>query len=490
MGRASGCRVSDPTPNLRPRSATERGSVRESVHTDGDAEICIGSSLYTPLGCNSVRCFRSIRPEAASARNRSAALGADRLQALGRVLADPVAPALLAALVSPLMEDRFRVDGRGNCHQCGAEFPYMLIHNGFNESAYAYCGGCGRLGLLSLWTFREACLAPEHGPIEESCIPDLAACVCGGRFSARAAPRCPGCGNELDPELVAGTIEAQAPGARNGWRWSRTWSGIEALAVSHPPVDLAWSPPTVARRIRVELVFLVPRDASPPESEHPWIALRHLRWARARFFELLEGRDTFWISAASPILLPGRKVVSEYRASQDGGAEDAVLELFARGDVDRMTCASLYVVFFCGTGWWPQPGGRPINGGINAGGGVVVLAERQLFVPNFQATLQHELGHAIGLVHVDAYGHDGKTSPSLMSYNLAHGTNVFEPSATPGALIAEDRRALNHATRVFPRIAREPLAVGAADRVLAPIVLLEPMQLAGQPDYVGPSIVE
>jgi hypothetical protein len=183
-------------------------------------------------------------------------------------------------------------------------------------------------------------------------------------------------------------------------------------------------------------------------------------------------------------------LVSEYRASQDGGAEDAVLELFARGGVDRTTCASLYVVFFCGTGSWPQPGGRPINGGINAGGGVVVLAERQLFVPNFQATLQHELGHAIGLVHVDAYGHDGNTSPSLMSYNPAHSTNLFEPSATPGALIAEDRRALNHATRVFPRIAREPLAVGAADRVLAPIAFLEPMQLKGQPEYTGPSIVE
>jgi len=246
--------------------------------------------------------------------------------------------------------------------------------------------------------------------------------------------------------------------------------------------------PPGPERVRVRPVFLVAADALEPPAASAALVRRQLEWAQARYRELLEGRESFAIAPGAPFVLHSPKTKAEWMATQDGGAEEAVLELFAHDHVDRFSCATIYVVLFVGTGHWPGGGARPINGGINTGGGVMVLAEEDLAAPNFQSTLQHELGHAFGLPHVDVYGYDMNDNPSFMSYNPAHHTNGFEPSATPGALIAEDRRALNHATRVFPKLAREPLEIGAAGRDLAPIVFLGPMQLAGQPEYTGPSI--
>lgn len=31
----------------------------------------------------------------------------------------------------------------GSCENCNQRFSYALIHNGFNDSAYAYCDTCG-----------------------------------------------------------------------------------------------------------------------------------------------------------------------------------------------------------------------------------------------------------------------------------------------------------------------------------------------------------
>ena len=39
--------------------------------------------------------------------------------------------------------------------------------------------------------------------------------------------------------------------------------------------------------------------------------------------------------------------------------------------------------------------------------------------PNVQSTTQHEIGHAFGLMHVNAYGIDMKSGDSIMSYNPA-----------------------------------------------------------------------
>jgi len=43
------------------------------------------------------------------------------------------------------------VDASGSCEHCRHEFPYALIHNGFNDSAFAYCDACGTTSILSGW---------------------------------------------------------------------------------------------------------------------------------------------------------------------------------------------------------------------------------------------------------------------------------------------------------------------------------------------------
>src|SRR4051794_33473838 len=46
-----------------------------------------------------------------------------------------------------------RRDGEGNC-TCGAGFGYCLVHNGFNDSAFAYCDGCGTTAIFGGYSER------------------------------------------------------------------------------------------------------------------------------------------------------------------------------------------------------------------------------------------------------------------------------------------------------------------------------------------------
>ena len=287
---------------------------------------------------------------------------------------------------------------------------------------------------------------------------------------------------------------------------SRRWSVLASFAVvlaascSSPgsggredPEGLAIAEAPVAgpERVRVKTVFLVPSDVRRPGPMQVARLGEHMEWARRRYRELLGGQDGFEVAADSPLVLASEHDRAFYLGTADGGAEAAVLELFAHDGVDRDSCPFVYVVLFADTGSWPGGGGRPINGGINTGGGIVILAADALLdAPNFQSTLQHELGHAFGLPHVDVYGYDMGSNPSLMSYNPGHHTNGLAPSATPGELIGEDRRALALATRIFPDYHLDPDREPTPADALAPMVFLGPMALTGQPDYDGPAIVE
>lgn len=123
-----------------------------------------------------------------------------------------------------------RGQNSGTCEHCGTPFNWYLIHNGFNDSCYAYCSDCGLTAVLSLYS-NQLRNMPNIGPSEivhqvESL---LKACPCGGRFGVGGKPRCPACKQALSADRAAVYIEAAAPGTQKGWRWQRTWNGIRAL---------------------------------------------------------------------------------------------------------------------------------------------------------------------------------------------------------------------------------------------------------------------
>lgn len=136
-----------------------------------------------------------------------------------------------------------RTDGLGKCESCGCSFPYYLIHNGFNESAYAYCGSCGRTALLDGWKMPKNLHIDVHRPVAPEREDSLQPCNCGGRFRGTASPRCPECCQELSPIAAAVWIERNAAGAKKGWRWQRSWQGVYAIVIGDRVVRDNWRDP-------------------------------------------------------------------------------------------------------------------------------------------------------------------------------------------------------------------------------------------------------
>jgi hypothetical protein len=210
-------------------------------------------------------------------------------------------------------------------------------------------------------------------------------------------------------------------------------------------------------RVTVQPVLLVPTGAVDPSSNEVDMLARHFEWSQKRYQEMLGDGHTFEITGR-PVVYRARHDLAWYRQRPEGAAPDLVAELFRHFKVDRTTCASVYVILVVNLAdKFPNGGGRPINGGYGTGGGVVVLSTFAMEkMPNFQSTLQHELGHAFGLPHVDAYGYSMESNPSIMTYNKAHHSNGFNPSPTPATLIPEDRRGLAMNQRVFPGLRFDP----------------------------------
>jgi hypothetical protein len=133
-------------------------------------------------------------------------------------------------------------DAVGTCESCGCTFSYRLIHNGFNDSAFAYCDRCGCEASLHYYY---ADVPPEahlkvHGPVNPEAEALLQPCSCGGTFRAKAGPRCPHCNAALSADAAGSYIEANAPGTAKGWRWQGTWGGLYSLVVEGRQVRNNW----------------------------------------------------------------------------------------------------------------------------------------------------------------------------------------------------------------------------------------------------------
>ncbi|MDD2716628.1 MAG: hypothetical protein PHW04_12120 [Candidatus Wallbacteria bacterium] len=237
--------------------------------------------------------------------------------------------------------------------------------------------------------------------------------------------------------------------------------------------------------VKILPVFFVPKDEPAPTDEQADRLMRHLIWSQKRYCEMLRNQDTFAIAERKPLVYRAMRKLSFYRERPEGLVALAVSELLAELNFTRYNCPYiLLVVVMNQTEDFPVGCGCPLNGGLNRGGGVLVLSSFSLDrAPNFQSTLQHELGHSFGLPHVDEYGYDMNSNNSIMSYNLKHHTNQFAASLTPGELIPEDVRALALCRRIFPRLSFDRKTDLPKDYKLAErIVPIWPMKIPGQPD--------
>jgi len=231
-------------------------------------------------------------------------------------------------------------------------------------------------------------------------------------------------------------------------------SPVLAVPSALMPVDCV--PP---ERVRVWPVFLVPRGEAGPTPEQIERLERHVRWTQQRYREMLHGRDTFEIEEAPPLVLEGKQTLAECRELPQGGAPQYVSEVLDALGQNRFSTPYIFLIVVMNpAGNFPVPGGRPLNGGLNTGGGMMMTPSRGLDEDqNLQSTVQHELGHSFGLLHSNAYGFDQKTHVSVMSYNKAHHTRGFLPSETPGVLAPEDIMALALNRRAFPNLFFDPL---------------------------------
>ena len=217
----------------------------------------------------------------------------------------------------------------------------------------------------------------------------------------------------------------------------------------------------VPEHVKVMPVFFVPKGEKRPSKHQIQKLTKHLRLSQRYYRKLLKNRDTFEIEKKPPLIIHGKYPVGHYESKEYPSrvSYEVFSEVFAKCGWNRFNCPYVLVIITMNSKEdWSGSGGHPFNRGFNGGGGLVCMPVFALDdTPWFQSSLQHELGHSFGLVHVKSYGYDQYKNRSIMSYNTNLRWKGFKPPKKPGILIPEDLRALAKNKKVFPNFYFDPI---------------------------------
>ena len=245
----------------------------------------------------------------------------------------------------------------------------------------------------------------------------------------------------------------------------------------------------VPKHVKVMPVFFVPLGEKKPSKHQIQKLKKHLRLSQRYYRKMLKNRDTFKIEKKPPLVIHGKRPVYHYRLKDKPSviSYEPLSEIFAKYGWNRFNCPYVLVIMIMNSKeGWPGASGRPFNRGFNSGGGLVYMPSYAMDnTPWFQSSLQHELGHSFGLVHIVWYGYDQKKNRSIMSYNNDLRWKSFQPPKKPGILIPEDLRALAKNKKVFPNFYFDPTIDIPSDYKIHKIAirLSLPGKFPGQKDY-------